>query len=168
MLYGKIVNNFLYGVEMEVENLKELTMFLDKCEKELFDDKSKIIVDYSIENIDLWKTEDLKQRNKKLLKDLSNNANVYSIFIAEKDSEKYNIAYIGQTKSEYARTRLTNHLIKKHDKTGAKLKIVKKLIKSGGRIKISWISIKPMSLRHYVEEELIKKYKDKLLWNQNK
>lgn len=55
----------------------------------------------------------------------------------------------------------------KNDKTGAKLDGVKRVVKSGGSIKISFISIEPESLRHCIEELLIKKYKNKLEWNTN-
>jgi predicted small secreted protein len=73
--------------------------------------------------------------------------------------------YIGQSKSIEARNRLSNHLIKKDKNTGAKLQFVKQHIEKGGKIKVSHILIEPESLRHYIEEELIKKHSVDLDWN---
>ncbi len=85
----------------------------------------------------------------------------------DKKDPDYRLVYIGQTNSKGSRTRLTNHLIKKHKKTGAKLENVIEHIQGGGRLSVAWISIDPASLRHYVEEELIKTHKDSLEWNKH-
>ncbi|MDQ6997065.1 MAG: hypothetical protein Q9M82_06340 [Mariprofundus sp.] len=117
-------------------------------------------------SVELWNSEKIKISNEKLLADISGAANVYAIFIADKGNNEYALKYIGQTRSKYARTRLTNHLINKNENTGAKLNKVKCHIQTGGSIKISWISINPESLRHYVEEELIVRHKEELVWNE--
>jgi len=72
---------------------------------------------------------------------------------------------MGQSKSTEARNRLSNHLIKKNKNTGAKLQLIKEHIQKGGKIKVSYILVEPESLRHYIEEELIKKYSVNLDWN---
>ena len=141
--------------------------FCSKLEIELLKDENKKTVEYPRFAISPWNPDAIKHENDQLLKDVSGLANVYAIFINNKNSSKYSLVYIGQTNSKGARTRLTNHLIKKHKKTGAKLKNVIDHMQSGGKIKISWISIDPVSLRHYVEDELIKKYRKTLAWNKH-
>ncbi len=83
---------------------------------------------------------------------------MYAIFTAPKNSTSFSLRYIGKTTRKLARQRIRNHLIKKHEKTGAKLKHVTDHVLSGGSVKISWIKIEPESLRNYVEEELIHKH----------
>lgn len=152
---------------MQYSNKADLEFFLQECEEKLLDNLNKKLVNYPDDAVVPWNSEIIKTANEQLLKSISESANVYAIFIAEKDSDEYSIAYIGQTNSKDARTRLANHLIKKHKKTGAKLSKVIDHIQSDGNIKISWISIDPMSLRHYIEEELIDKYKEILIWNKH-
>ncbi len=153
------------GQFMKYSKHADLKSFLKECEKEILNDKNKIAVNYPDDVIKHWNSDRIKTINKQLLKNISRSANVYAIFISDKSASKYDLVYIGQTNSKGARTRLTNHLIKKHEKTGAKLNKVTEHIQAGGKLKISWISIEPVSLRHYVEEELIKKHKDTLAWN---
>lgn len=152
---------------MQYLNKADLEVFLQECEDKLLDNDNKKLVNYPNGAVAPWNSEIIKNTNEQLLKSISGSANVYAIFIAEKGNSEYNIVYIGQTNSKGARTRLTNHLIKKHKKTGAKLSKIIDHIQSGGNIKISWISIDPVSLRHYVEEELIDKHKEILTWNKH-
>ena len=151
---------------MDYPNHDELERFLGSCEKELFAEKNMRVVVYPAKAVDLWGSETIKAANAKLLNEISGSANVYAIFTAEKESNDYSLKYIGQTHSKYARTRLTNHLIKKNAKTGAQLKNVMEHVQARGSIKISWISITPESLRHFVEEKLIELRKGELTWNQ--
>lgn len=140
----------------------ELEKFLEECEKYLFDKENKREIIYNQE----WDVTEIKNTNKDLLDSIGKiKPNIYAIFATENKNAEFELKYIGQTNSQGARTRLTNHLITKNHKTGAKLEKVKRVVNSGGRIKISFIAIEPESLRHYIEEELIKKYKNKLSWN---
>lgn len=142
----------------------DLKKFLKDCEDDLLNKNNRKEVEYPNSDISPWDSKGIKKANEKLLNELSGSANVYAIFTADKDSEEYALKYIGQSKSKLARTRLTNHLIMKHKKTGAKLKEVIDHIQSGGKIKISWIKIAPESLRHFIEEELIGKHPESC-WN---
>jgi len=150
---------------MEYIELSSLKGFLGECDKAILDDINKEKVTYPKGSFTPWNSKKIKETNKKLLKNISGTANVYAIFIADKGSNEYQLKYIGQSNSKGARTRLTNHLIKKGEKTGAKLSKVIDHIQADGSIKISWISITPESLRHYVEEELIQRHKKTLDWN---
>ena len=71
---------------------------------------------------------------------------------------RYRLRYIGQSKSRYARQRLRNHLFIKSDRTGAMLDKIKVHVGSGGFVGVSWASIEPEALRHYVEERLIERH----------
>ncbi|PCI28642.1 MAG: hypothetical protein COB67_05895 [SAR324 cluster bacterium] len=151
---------------MTYSNIQDLKLFLASCENELlFNDKNRKKLNYPINKTNDWLPDDIKKLNKSLLKEIAKKTNVYAIFIANKNSNDYKAVYIGQSKSSGARTRLTNHLIKKHKKTGAKLDQVIRHIEDGGSIKVSFILTEPESLRHYIEEELIKKYSKTLIWN---
>jgi len=150
--------------KVKYKNNVELEEFLQECNTVLMSDERKKIVAYPNDSLDFWDSEKMKKANENLLSEISNTANVYAIFVST-DENNYALKYIGQTNSKGARSRLTNHLFKKHEKTGAKLGKVMAEVNSGHSIKISWISISPESLRHYVEEELIKIYRDKLEWN---
>ncbi len=151
---------------MTYSKIEDLELFLRKCENELLiNEKNRKKIDYPIDKINDWLSDDIKKSNKLLLEEIARETNVYAIFLANKNSDEYKAVYVGQTKSSGARTRLTNHLIKKHPKTGAKLDNVVEHIKNGGSIKVAFISTKPESLRHYIEEELIKKYSKTLIWN---
>ena len=152
---------------MKYARSDDLKAFLTKCEIELLKDENKILVEYPSSAINPWDSDAIKHENEQLLKNISGVANVYAIFIKNKNSSKYALVYIGQTNSKGARTRLTNHLIKKHKKTGAKLKNVIDHIQAGEKIKIPWISVDPVSLRHYVEVELINKHRKILAWNKH-
>jgi len=151
---------------VDYPNHDELEQFLSTCEEELLAEKNMRIVVYPDDAVKLWRSETIRDANEKLLSEFSGTANVYAIFIADKANNDYTLKYIGQTKSKLARARLYNHLIKKDAKTGAQLSKVMSHVQAGGSIKISWISINPESLRHYVEEELINKHQQKLTWNQ--
>ena len=145
-------------------NTHDLKAFLEECESVLMDEKTRKSIIYPKGSVDHWDSDAMKIENAQFLSEISKSANVYAIFVVINESG-YALKYIGQTNKKGARSRLVNHLFKKHDKTGAKLDKVVNEVKAGNQIAISWISIMPESLRHYVEEELITKYKEKLDWN---
>ncbi len=142
--------------------LHKLHQYLNECDRLLLDVDNRKNINYNINNIYKWAISNnksygqtLKQNNENVLP--KNNANIYAMYINQK------LVYIGQTKSSLCTTRLTNHLFYKHEKTGSKLAKVKESIEDKKSISISYISVKPESLRHYIEDELIKKYKPQ--WN---
>ncbi len=147
------------------QNENELNTFFQKCEDALLNEENRKQIDYPQEYIESWNTKKIKEKNESWLKTLRHNVSVYAIFTAQLENENFTIRYIGQSKSIDARNRLSSHLIKKDKRTGSKLQFVKEHIKVGGKIKVSHILIEPESLRHYIEEELIKKYSDDLDWN---
>lgn len=152
---------------MKYPNVDSLRAFLADCETELLDDKNKKSVIYPEDAITPWDAKAIREANEPLLSSASGVANVYAIFAKSPNSNGYILVYIGQTNSKGARTRLSNHLIKKNSGTGAKLEHVIEHVQGGGEIKITYIPVEPMSLRHYVEEELIDKHRDLLVWNKH-
>lgn len=107
----------------------------------------------------------IKTLNKSLLRSLRNHVTNYAIF-TKKDDDKWCLRYVGQTKIDLARTRLTHHLISKHEITGAKLKLVRKAVNGGLQLGLKLIHVEPTALRHYIEEEILKESTDGSLdWN---
>lgn len=153
---------------VEYENLKSLELFFQECEELLLNEENHKLFNYPLEDNTSWDDIKIKSSNETFLQNLRHNINVYAIFGMTKNEQEYTLKYIGQTKSIEARSRLSNHLIKKDKGTGAKLENVKQYIKNGGKIKISCIFIEPESLRHYIEEKLIQKYINPKMWNKHK
>jgi len=143
---------------MKFPNELELKSFLCECEVELLQEKHQKQVLYPREHIEKWDSKKILEINKGLFEKIKNTANVYAIFTASNPHNNFSLRYIGQSKAKLAKARLTNHLIKKHKNTGAKLGEIIKHVKTGGIVKVSWINIHPESLRHYIEEELIGKH----------
>ena len=149
---------------MKFSQTKSLEKFVNEVDSALLSQNNRISVQYPDEHILSWDTVGLLKANNQLLSKISGSANVYAVFTAARNSNDYRLRYIGKTKKKLARERIKNHLIKKNEKTGAKLSQVIEHIQAGGTIKISWISIQPESLRNYIEEELILKHPESN-WN---
>lgn len=146
------------------KKMKSLDAFAEECKNYLLDESNRKAVKYKSEHTVNWDSGAIKVDNKKLLEEINGSANVYAIFTTNKNG-KCELKYIGQSKQKYARTRLTNHLIKKHKKTGAKLQFVMDSVLSKKCIKISWVELECESLRHFIEENLILQLKP--VWNIN-
>jgi hypothetical protein len=145
---------------MEYKEIKTLEKFLNEVETELLMEQNRLLVAYPLASISPWNADELGAANENILAEASRNANVYAIFTATKGSESFSLRYIGKTTRKLARQRIRNHLIKKNEKTGAKLQHVADHVLSGGAVKISWVKIQPESLRNYVEEELINRHEE--------
>jgi hypothetical protein len=117
-------------------------------------------------SMDYWPTREIKSLNNELLGGLRHRANVYAIFIRSKSiGSEWQIRYVGQRKARELRSRLTQHLIEKNDRTGSKLELVKSAVCQRCEIGISYITVHPESLRLFVEESIIAKHKESLPWN---
>jgi len=153
---------------MKYEQINSLKEFLANAETALLlQEEARSLVQYPEGSISPWNAKQLDEANREVLDALSRNANVYAIFTAPNGSGAYSLRYIGKTTRKLARQRVRNHLIKKHENTGAKLRNVVAHVQSGGQVKISWIKIEPEALRNYLEEELIEQaHRDgKADWN---
>lgn len=90
--------------------------------------------------------------------------NLYGILTKFPSEKKWQLRYIGQRKSKDIKQRLYQHLVKKHESTGAQLANVTEELKNGMDISLKLMCIFPDELRHYYEERLIKEIKT-LDWN---
>lgn len=77
--------------------------------------------------------DDILDMNKRLLDCLNHKENIYALHIKYNNSN-WQIVYIGQRKSKNIRSRIIQHLIKKHKSTGSKLLEVKDVISNGREI----------------------------------
>ncbi len=145
---------------MKYEQIETLEKYLSNVEAALLRQESRSLVVYSEENVLPWNIQQLDTANRKILDAVSGAANVYAIFTAPNNSSASSLRYIGKTTRKLARQRVRNHLIKKNEKTGAKLQNIVAHVQSGGRVEIAWLTIEPESLRNYVEEELISRHRE--------
>ena len=111
-----------------------------------------------------WNVPETDAINGDRLKCLSGQGNVYAIFVGE--CEQWTAKYVGQRKSGKLRERMRQHLVKKSEGTGSQLPKVQRAVADGKKIGISYVLIKPESLRHYVEEVIIAtRANGELSWN---
>lgn len=145
---------------MKFSEESKLMQFIEDVETELF--KISKITTINYKSSDTEKDEVL---NTNLLKKISRKGGVYLIFTKPSNTSEWFPVYLGQTKSNYSRQRLRNHLFKKDPRTGSQLENVKKSLLKNRSIGVNFVEIAPEILRHVVEEVLIKKYGQKLDWN---
>jgi hypothetical protein len=146
---------------MEFHQQEALDRFQDAVETALMSEATRRDVVYPPGSIAGWVTATIDRANATLLEELTGRANLYALFAAPRGSTTFRLRYIGKSTRALARQRLRNHLIKKNDGTGAKLETVQAHIRSGGSLKVAWVSVTPESLRNYLEEQLISKYQQR-------
>lgn len=88
---------------------------------------------------------------------------VYFLYLYETDIKETSLVYIGKSKRYLFKTRVRNHIFKKHPRTGSKLANVQKEIAKGNTIKMKYLKITPDSFRNTLEEELINHFRPS--WN---
>jgi hypothetical protein len=155
----------IYGCAlMKYKEHQSLEEYLKTVEVSLFKEEARKPVKYSPHSIRPWSAAQIDAENQSLLDSVSGTANVYAIFTAPKNSNEFTLQYIGKTTKKLARQRIRNHLITKHEKTGAKLTKIISHVQAGGAVKLSWVAIEPESLRSYIEEELINRHNE-ANWN---
>lgn len=88
---------------------------------------------------------------------------VYCIWISDGSQSKS--VYVGHSSASLTKQRLTNHFIKKDPRTGSQLDKVKQCISEGLQIGISFLRIEPDYMRKPLEEWLILRNREKLVWN---
>lgn len=113
-----------------------------------------------------WPVPEIKAANEQFLKSLIHRANVYALFVRPSGrGENWRAVYVGERKSAGLRGRITEHMIDKDDRTGSMLEAVKTAVGANQEIGIAVIKVLPESLRLFVEETIIAKYRDELPWN---
>ena len=143
-----------------------LSVFVKKCSHALF---TRVQYQFFFPNgcsEESWPADVIKSQNAFFLKNLIRRANVYAIFIRPSESEDpWCPVYVGQRESLWLRERITQHFIKKSEKTSSMLEKIKNAVTANKEIGLSFIKIEPESLRLYVEKTIIKNNKEKLIWN---
>lgn len=102
----------------------------------------------------------------KLIDSLSAQPNLYGLCTKEIDAAQWDLRYIGQRKAKDIKQRLYQHLIKKHEDTGAQLDQITTELRKGNLVGIKLLCVVPDELRHYYEELLLKDITTD--WNINK
>ncbi len=131
------------------------------AEKLLFNKSNLIPIKY--DNFDVSTFDKL---NKSLLQTISKKPIVYCIWV-KANSNEYKAMYIGHAKETISRQRIRCHLTKKNKRTGAKLDNVKECLSRKETIALSYLIIEPSYMRKPLEEWLIIKNKEQLVWNRN-
>ncbi len=159
---------------IETELHSSLFEYVNHCEEELllgqpaeFHYPKALVGKKTTDSIWGEKVNEIKALNKLLLSGLRNKANIYAIFTKDRGSNSWDAKYVGESKSVDMRTRMTAHLIKKHNMTGSKLAEVRASISKGKLISIRFIYLPEEALRTFIEEKIISNNKNSLEWNKN-
>lgn len=140
---------------MHYQQITSLEEFLSQVERRLLDPERRVSVSFPSSATTPWDGNALALTNKSILDSVSGSANLYAIFTGEAGKTESVPRYFGKTTKKLARQRITNHLFRKHEKTGSKLAQVVAHTCEGGTVEIAWVEVRPESLRNYLEEELI-------------
>ncbi len=109
----------------------------------------------------------IKELNEHILGSLRNNANLYAIYTRRDPRQPWAHVYVGHSKSKEMRTRITAHMIKKDAGTGAQLEQVMAAVRSGYSLAVSFLLVKPDSLRLVVEDCILNDPESEFPWNIN-
>lgn len=143
-----------------------LAEFAESCAQALFAEVPQQFVFPAGCNLQHWPVGEIRSSNEAFLKTLRHRANVYVLSVRPLgENQNWSPVYVGERKSAGLRDRITQHLIKKNDRTGSMLEAVKTAVAAGQEIGVSFIKIEPESLRLFVEETIIAKHKTDLPWN---
>lgn len=146
----------------------ELDDFVRRCADELFNREPYTFIFPEDCFLGKWPVDEIRNKNKNFLATLREKANIYAIFVRDRGSKSlWQRMYVGERKSSFMRDRMREHLIKKNDQTGSVLNKIKMAISSNKEVGLSFINVKPDSLRLFVEEEIIKtsRTETELSWN---
>jgi hypothetical protein len=155
-----------YQASKEFDPLKELVSSAKKILKE-----SMQLVRYPDEiTVDNWKSlyKEIDKSNCELLDSVNKKSGVYAI-LALNHKKRITLKYIGQTASEYSKQRIRAHLVWRNKITrtgkftGSKFDEVQAAVVNRSKVYISFVEINPDTLRHYVEESLLKYFSPE--WN---
>lgn len=88
---------------------------------------------------------------------------VYCIWISDGLLPK--TVYVGHSSASLSRQRLINHFIRKDPRTGSQLERVKQAFSNAMLIGVSFLKIEPDYMRKPLEEWLISRNSERLVWN---
>jgi histone H3/H4 len=113
----------------------------------------------------IWESciPEIERSNERILSAITKKANIYAIFVKE-GTGNWTPVYVGQRMRTGIRQRLRTHLIKTGG-TVSKLAYVKKALRGGSQIGIRCINVEPDQMRTVIEQMIIARNKDTLIWN---
>ena len=150
-----------------LEGPAELKGFAQKCAEELFKQKPHPF-EYPEDCMEQWVADEITEKNENFLESLTGNANLYAIFIRDRGVECFwEKKYVGHSNKSLMRGRIRAHLVKKDYRTGSVLEEIKTAVSLNKEVGLSFINVKPDSLRLFVEDEIIKTNKKMLEWNRH-
>lgn len=160
------VSNYITNIPKKVSKVTFDKTLLEKLfseiENKLFDKNNIRLINYfekdSVTNFESF--------NKSFLTEINKKSVVYCIWVGTK-SNKLNPFYIGHVFETISKQRMIAHLSRKNEATGSKLENVKTAIEDNLFIGVTFVEIVPSYMRTSIEEWLISKYADKLVWNKN-
>jgi hypothetical protein len=147
-----------------------LDKFVSQVKSQLFDQGNvhEFVFPADCQKFIIENGDDLSEQvttlNEALLDAIAGKDGVYSLTLRKSSQENWDFMYVGHTDGKYSRSRIRNHLIKKHEKTGAQLENIRKSVCSGYIVGVSFVKITPRALRLLAEERIIATEKD-LKWN---
>jgi hypothetical protein len=164
---SKEINNYIKQVvESKISNITFDKLTLEKMfsevENQLFDQSKIRNIIYNNKDCVI----DFDKNNKKFLDDINKKSVVYCIWVG-KSPHDLNPIYIGHVYETISKQRMIAHFSRKNKATGSKLEKIKIAINDSQYLGATFIQIKPAYMRTSIEEWLIGKYADKLIWNIN-
>lgn len=109
----------------------------------------------------------IDQLNKSIIEDVSGRDGVYAIWLLGRTG--WALKYVGQTQGSTARQRFRAHMVwtsqNNEGKTGSQFLKVREAVMHGKQIGFSFVEIRPGTLRHYIESNLIGRHVPE--WNQH-
>lgn len=148
--------------ELNIEINEEFQKAFNCAQDSLLCQKNIIIVKY--DNIE---AESFHKDNNEFLKAVSKKSIIYCLWIGE-SIKNLEPVYIGQAKHTISRQRLRAHFTKKNTSTGSQLEKIKGCLKKNQIIGLTFLTIEPGYMRTSLEEWLINKNSNKLIWNKKK
>lgn len=107
--------------------------------------------------------------NSDTLDAIQKRAGVYGLLILNRRKQQWILQYIGMTSAKGSRQRLRSHVVWRNKSTrsgkytASQFDQIQDAVVRGSSVAISFVEIKPSSLRHYVEDELLTHFSP--IWN---
>ena len=142
-------------------DVKQLEKKFIEAEDFLLDSNNSKVLCYNENN-----SETFDELNQEFLGEVSKKSIVYCLWTG-KCKNDLSPKYIGHVGGRYSRQRMRNHLTKKHKKTGAQLKNTIIALTNNEIIAVSYLVTEPHYMRKALEDWLITKHCDRLIWNKS-
>ena len=143
-------------------NKTELETWFSRVESHLLNKSEIHIINYENKNCN----SNFDKLNTIFLSDINRKSVVYCIWVGDSENN-LKPSYVGHAKDTISKYRMIAHFSRKNKATGSQLEKIKKAIDDDFILGATFIQIEPAYMRTSIEEWLIIKHSDKLLWNRN-